>query len=56
MALQMQLAPMATCFQFVPSLMARHGTLPVPPALRWMMRTGILGRRHAGGRQRRRRW
>ena len=23
-----------TCFQFVPSLKARHGTLPVPPVLR----------------------
>lgn len=26
--------PMAICFQFVPSLTARHGTDPVPPALR----------------------
>jgi len=23
--------PMATCFQFVPSEIARHGTEPVPP-------------------------
>ena len=29
---QMALAPMATCIQFVPSLMAMHGTEPVPPA------------------------
>src|ERR1041385_6463208 len=27
-------APIAICFQFVPSLNARHGTAPVPPALR----------------------
>ena len=37
---QMALLPMATCFQFVPSEMARHGTLPVPPADKWMMRRG----------------
>ena len=36
----MALTPMAICFQLVPSLMARHGTLPVPPALRRMMRPG----------------
>ena len=28
---QMALLPMAICFQFVPSEMARHGTEPVPP-------------------------
>lgn len=28
------LTPMATCFQLVPSLIARHGTLPVPPTNR----------------------
>jgi len=31
---QMALMPMATCFQFVPSLTARHGMPPVPPAVR----------------------
>ena len=29
---QMAFAPMATCFQFEPSEMARHGTEPEPPA------------------------
>ena len=29
---QMALTPMATCFQFVPSLTARQGMPPVPPA------------------------
>ena len=27
-------APIATCFQFVPSLTAMHATEPVPPAVR----------------------
>ena len=31
---QMAFAPIAICFQFVPSLTARHGTEPVPPALK----------------------
>jgi hypothetical protein len=31
---QMAFAPIAICFQLVPSLMARHGTEPVPPALK----------------------
>src|SRR4051794_7512552 len=34
---QMAFAPMAICFQFVPSLKARHWTELVPPALRWMI-------------------
>src|SRR6185436_13343140 len=32
---QIAFAPMAICFQFVPSLIARQGTLPVPPVLRY---------------------
>jgi len=31
---QTAFAPIAICFQFVPSLIARHGTAPVPPALK----------------------
>src|ERR1017187_10365254 len=31
---QIAFAPIATCFQFAPSLMAMHGTEPVPPALK----------------------
>jgi hypothetical protein len=31
---QIALTPIAICFQFAPSLIARHGTLPVPPALK----------------------
>jgi hypothetical protein len=29
---QMAFTPIAICFQFAPSEMARHGTEPVPPA------------------------